>query len=297
MDKTNADRQTYTALERFLYIFLLPVLFTLVLVGVLLTLFGYDLKGALLDVGRNMPVVRLLVPEEEKKPDETPANPASAALLLEERVAELEALLADKNAEIAALQSNLTARERQVAELEAGVEQLMQNREQEAQDLEQTRDRLKSLANMYAGMSASKAASILEQMTLPDLVLILYEMGTEERGNILARMDPAVAAEASLELKNITETNWADYERKARGARGQAGGDGSLSAADLAATFAAMEPDSAAAILLELKKQNSGKAAAILGAMTEQARSRVLAVIAESSPADAAAFADQLGGR
>ena len=47
---------------------------------------------------------------------------------------------------------------------------------------------MKSLAAMYTGMSASRAASILDRMSLEQLVLILYEMRTEDRGNILGRM-------------------------------------------------------------------------------------------------------------
>src|SRR5690606_13358659 len=133
MAKSNAEKQTYSALERFLYIVLLPVLFTMVLVGVLLTLFGYDVKGALLDAGRNIPVVRQFVPESGDGGGQAPTNPASAALLLEERVAELESLLAGKNAEIAALQSDLASRDRIIAELEAGVEQMLLDREQEAE--------------------------------------------------------------------------------------------------------------------------------------------------------------------
>lgn len=299
MAKSNAEKQTYSALERFLYIVLLPVLFTMVLVGVLLTLFGYDVKGALLDAGRNIPVVRQFVPESGDGGGQAPTNPASAALLLEERVAELESLLAEKNAEIAALQSDLASRDRIIAELEAGVEQMLLDREQEAEAQEETRSRLKSLAGMYAGMSASKAASILEQMTMPELVLILYEMGAAERGDILARMEPAVAAEASLHLKDLSEANWAEFERRAReGRNGQDDGSASaLTEAELAGTFAAMEPASAAKILLELKRQNGGRAVAILAAMTDQARSRVLAAIADTSPEDAAVLADQLGGR
>jgi flagellar motility protein MotE (MotC chaperone) len=297
MAKTDAEKQEYSALERFLYIILLPVLFALVLLGVLLTLFDYDVKGALTNIGRNIPVVKSFVPEDDPEP--TFVNPVNAALAQDERLAELEAELAGKTAEIARLQSDLAAREQAYASLEDNVEQLVLGREQEEEDRQAYRARLKSLANMYAGMSARKAASILEQMTLPEMVLILYEMSADERGDILARMDPETAAAASLQLKDLSEASWAEFERRASDAGANTGVEPAsrLTAAQLADTFAAMEPASAAKILLELKKQNSTRAIDVLVAMTEQARSRVLAAIAETSPADAAAIADQLGGR
>lgn len=296
MPKMDAEKNAYGALERFLYIFLLPVLFTLVLVGVLLTLFDYDVKGTLYEVGRKIPVVRAIVPEDEEKPF---VNPASASLLLEEQIAALEEELAVRDAELLQLRAELAEQEQAFRLLEDNVEQLVLSQELAGLDLEDTRNQLKSLAAMYTGMSASRAASILDRMSLEQLVLILYEMRTEDRGNILGRMDPVKAAEASIQLKDMNENNWAEYERRARES-----GDGQAEASsngltdnELAATFAAMAPDSAATILLELKKQNSKKAVAIVRAMTEQARSGVLAAIASQSPEDAAAFTDDLGGQ
>lgn len=299
MEKSDVEKHAYGALERFLYIFLLPVLFTLVLVGALLTLFDYDVKGALTDIGRSIPIVKSFMPEKENGL----ATTAGTTLLLEEQMANLEGELAAKDAEIATLRSQLLEKEEAFHALEANVEQLVLSQEQILQNREEYRAQLKALANMYTGMSASRAAAILERMTLPELVLILYEMSTEDRGTILARMDPEKAASASLELKDMTESNWAEYEQKARESRGSAdaagspASAGSLSAEELAGTFAAMAPDRAATILLELKKQNSNRAVTVLAAMSEQARSRVLAAISETSPEEAAAFADALGGR
>ena len=99
-------------------------------------------------------------------------------------------------------------------------------------------------------------------------------------------MEPVKAAEAPIQLKDMNENNWAEYERRARES-----GDGQAEASsngltdnELAATFAAMAPDSAATILLELKKQNSKKAVAIVRAMTEQARAGITAAIAANLP-------------
>lgn len=295
MPDMETEKNAYGALERFLYIFLLPVLFTLVLVGVLLTLFDYDVKGTLYEVGRKIPVVRTLVPADESDPF---VNPASASLLLEEQIVVLEEQLAERDAELLQLRAELAEQEQAFQALENNVEQLVLGQEPNGLDLEETRSQLQALASMYTGMSASRAAAILDKMTLEELVLILYEMRADDRGNMLGRMDPDKAAEASLVLKDMNENNWAEYERRAREGHSDVGGpSGGLTDAELAATFAVMAPDSAAAILLELKKQNSARAVAIVGAMTEQARSGVLEAIANESPADAAAFAADLGGQ
>lgn len=297
MAKMDAEKNTYGGLERFLYIVLLPTLFAAVLIGVLLTLFDYDVKGTLYDVGRKIPLVKSIVPSEEGDF----VNPASMSVLLEEQLEELKGQLAARDAEIGTLKQELADRDEAVKSLEENVETLVIGQEQAALDLAEYRKQLKSMANMYAGMSASKAAAILSRMPLPELVLVLYEMGTDDRAGILARMDPGLAADASLQLKEITEANWAEFESRARQSRDSgmddAGNFAGLSIDVLAGTFAAMEPDSAAAILLELKERNSKRAIAILGAMSDQARSSILSAIADNSPKDAAAFTDELGGR
>lgn len=297
MAKMDAEKNTYGGLERFLYIVLLPTLFAAVLIGVLLTLFDYDVKGTLYDVGRKIPLVKSIVPSEEGDF----VNPASMSVLLEEQLEELKGQLAARDAEIGTLKQELADRDEAVKSLEENVETLVIGQEQAALDLAEYRKQLKSMANMYAGMSASKAAAILSRMPLPELVLVLYEMGTDDRAGILARMDPGLAADASLQLKEITEANWAEFESRARQSResgmDDAGNFAGLSIDVLAGTFAAMEPDSAAAILLELKERNSKRAIAILGAMSDQARSSILSAIADNSPKDAAAFTDELGGR
>ena len=127
MPKMDAEKNAYGALERFLYIFLLPVLFTLVLVGVLLTLFDYDVKGTLYEVGRKIPVVRAIVPEKrEEKPF---VNPASASLLLEEQIAALEEELAVRDAELLQLRAELAEQEQAFRLLEDNVEQLVLSQE------------------------------------------------------------------------------------------------------------------------------------------------------------------------
>ena len=63
-------------------------------------------------------------------------------------------------------------------------------------------NKIKELANAYEGMDRKKAASILENMSndLDAVALILNNMGSKARGEILAEMDADYAANVTKKL-------------------------------------------------------------------------------------------------
>lgn len=299
MENSNAEKNTYGALERFIGIILLPTVFALVLLGVLLSLFDYDVKETVYNIGRKIPIVSYIVPAEDST-DADPGNPADLAVAEENQLAALQAILVDKDEVIEQLKDELAASQQSLQELEQSVESLVLDQEQMLANAEEYRKQLAELAKMYSNMSASKAAPILQNLTMPELVLVLYEMKSDARVRILEKMDPVTAADISMQLKEITEANRLEFETRAKQAReesDQASSPGSsdkLSNAELAQTFTLMAPESAASILLELNKSNSSKVVSILNAMDPNARSQVLSAIADNSTSDAALLAGKL---
>lgn len=293
----NADTEkSFGGLARFVFIFLLPVLFTVVLAGVLLALFDYDVKDVAVAAGKKIPVVNRFISDDRQAG--TPVNPASERIRLEE---EIRRISADSERKIAELEEELKARDETVAKLEESLgKMIVEGETAAAAGTEQFRSRMKELAAMYAAMTPRRAAGILQNLEMPELVLLLYEMRAEDRGRILERMNPEIAAEASILLKDVNEGNRSEWEEEARRAREAAaartntGGSQSLGVDELAQTFAAMTPASAASILLELNKTNAAKVVAILGAMDIAARSALMAAIGQQSPEDAASIANRL---
>ncbi len=300
MDNLDMEKSSYSSFERFLYIFLLPVLFAIVLIGVFLNIFNYDVKGAVYDLGRKIPIVSSLVPDDESTQVDL-VNPANQTIKNEQTIQNLSADLAERETMINELQQALETREQSITALEDNLEQLILLDQTAEANIEEYRTQLKSLAKMYSDMSASKAARILENLTMPELVLVLYEMNADDRGKVLARMNPKTAADASIQLKDITESNRTEFEAEAASARADrtrqddpdAAND--LTIAELAQTFTVMTPASAATIMIELNKTNQTKTVNILKAMDNNARSTLLTAIANSSPSIAAVLTDKLG--
>ncbi|MEX1030996.1 MAG: hypothetical protein WDZ91_13270 [Paenibacillaceae bacterium] len=297
---TDGEKSSYGSLERFIYILLLPILFTAILTGVLLTLFDYDVKNVVYSIGRNIPIINNIVPDEQIT-DTGISNPANESIQLDQQIEDLSANSTEKDTQILKLEGDLKSRDEQIAQLEASVEKLVLEQESIATNSEEYRKQLKSLAAMYAGMTTSKSAPILENLTMPELVLVLYEMSSDEQGRVLEKMNPKTAADASIQLKDVNELTRKDWEERSRIARDEKTAKEDpeattkLTNAELAQTFSAMTVASAADILLQLNKTNSTKVVTLLNAMDNTSRSNILAAIATISPGDAAALANKLG--
>lgn len=296
----DAEKSSYGTLERFIYILLLPILFTAILTGVLLTLFDYDVKNVVYSIGRNIPIINNIVPEEQIT-DTDLSNPASESIQLDQQIKDLSASSEEKENAISQLESEMKNRDEQIVQLEASVEKLILEQESIEMNSEEYRKQLKSLASMYAGMTTSKSAPILENLTMPELVLVLYEMSSDDQGRVLEKMNPKTAADASIQLKDVNELTRKDWEEQAKIARDERTAKEDpeattkLTNEELAQTFSAMTVDSAADILLQLNKTNSTKVVSLLNAMDNASRSNILAAIAELSAGDAATLANKLG--
>src|SRR5690606_33404346 len=152
----------------------LPTLFTLVLTGVLLTLFDYDVKSTVYKFGARIPIIKHIVPDHDNAAEPS-GNPASELILGEQRIEELSAMLADKEREIDQLRQQLAQRDGTVAQLEDSVERLLLVQENAQAAVETYRRPLRERADMFSGMTACKAAPILPNLTTPELVLVMYE--------------------------------------------------------------------------------------------------------------------------
>ncbi|MEX2415312.1 MAG: hypothetical protein WD424_04140 [Paenibacillaceae bacterium] len=294
------EKSSYGRLERFIYIILLPVLFAAILIGVLFTLFDYDVKNVVYSIGRNIPIINNIVPKEQRT-DTQSGNPANESIQMDQQIKDLAASATEKDNEILQLETEMKNRNEQIAQLEASVEKLILEQESIAMNSEEYRKQLKSLAAMYAGMTTSKSAPILENLTMPELVLVLYEMSSDDQGRVLEKMNPKTAADASIQLKDVNELTRKDWEEQAKIARDERTAKDDpeattkLTNEELAQTFSAMTVDSAAEILLQLNKTNSTKVVSLLNAMDNASRSNILAAIAELSTGDAATLANKLG--
>lgn len=176
--------------EWFLYMIVLPLLFTVILTAVLLQVLGFNVSGQLLKWGSSAPYVGQLLSGPEEM-SETQTEPT-----ISER---LEALKEEQAIQVRQYEEAIREKDEQIDLLTSEIEQLkLQLEQSEARHLEQLRE--KDVAELYAAMSPSRAAPIMEEMSIEEIARLLSLLKKEERSLILARLNPETAAKVTMEL-------------------------------------------------------------------------------------------------
>lgn len=306
MANTDTEKSSYGAFERFLF-FATPIIFTIVLLLVLFALFDSSFMNGVLKAANKVPVLETFIPDPKTKEritlpsDATAGGSQGAAANAAGEAASVEQLksqLAQAQAELQAANSQTQQKDQTIKDLRAQLETSEEKAKSKAQTDEEYRVQIQQLASIYAGMMPSKSAPILEAMTLKERALILGEMKTADRGKVLERMNPAVAAETSIQMKDVIPAKdvqiAALQERLDINKQDQQKALPSITKEDIGQTFSQMVPKSAAAILIEMNTANSARVVDILKSMDSAGRAKVLAAISDSSKPTAAALSAKL---
>jgi flagellar motility protein MotE (MotC chaperone) len=303
MANVETESSSYGIFERFLIWFLIPLIFTTVLLGVLLSVFDYNVMYRLLGIADQIPVVNRLVPDPQQ--DEllnvsvqTVNGATEQTTNTEAELEQLKEKIAEQEAELQQAGELNRKKDQIIQNLETKIAELEQQLAQKTQSSEEYESRIRQLAMTYAGMQPSKAAPIIEHLTPQERVLVLGAMNIDDRIKILEKMDPKIAAEASILMKDTVPVR--DREIAALQERLQIGESANsqeaqrLSKEELGQTFAGMDPDSAAGVLVEMAKKNPGRVVMILNSVDSQARSRILSAMAAVSKETAVSITNQL---
>lgn len=292
--KVEYEKTSYSTLERIVYLVVIPIVVFALLMFILLSIFGVDVKNSLLKVGNNIPIVQNWVPEPAESaapsfPEQQVQEEHQELLLAELR--EVEQLLVE---EVQKTERN----EQYISELQLTIEQLEAELETKLLSEEEYGDSVRQLAHMYANMTPSRAADIIQNLTLHEQVLVLNEMASADQIRILEKMNPVAAAEASILLKDlhiVKDIQIAALQERLAIHSEEEAAAATLSAEELALTFASMTPNNAATVLVEMIQINENKVVDILRAMDVQARSRILNAITDLSGTEAAKLTAKLG--
>jgi flagellar motility protein MotE (MotC chaperone) len=287
-------------MERLLF-YTLPVLFTLLLTGVLLTVFGYDVVNELLRIGNKVPGVSAMLPEPKPTEEELRAAMLEAEKqeaegpTEEEEAKQIEAALSEKEAELEALRTDSDTKEQQIAELQAELEAAQEQEARQSASEAEYAANIKKLADVYAEMKPSKAAPVLENLTLSERVLVLKEMKEEQQVDILEKMDPTIAAETSILMKDVVavrDLQIAALQERLALSGSETAASAALTNDELSRTFAQMTPDRAAEVLLEMEQS---QVVNILRGMEEASRATILNSLAELDKDRTAQITARLG--
>lgn len=295
--------------ERFLFL-MIPIIFTLVLLGVLLTLFNMDIRKNVLEIANKIPYVEKIVPDPAAEPGsntvaDSEAQDKEQAESSESTIKELKAQLAEQAAQLTLAQEENTAKESKVEALQKQIDGMKEEAAAAEATTEAAEDpyevKIKELAKLYAGMKASKAAPIMENLTTEEMAQIFSVMNNASKTAILEKMVPAKAAEVSMMLKETADsTDMAiaalQSRLKKEAASTPPASTGNLDKEKLGQTFSSMPAADAAALLSSMYSISPDKVITIMSNVSDSVRSSILGEMTQKDSVQTAKIVNRLMG-
>src|SRR5690606_36435980 len=143
-----------------------------------------DFRNKALQVGNSIPVQKEVLPEP-KVTGNSMDDEAIRTMKMTEKINELEAELAAVKSELEAAKETSAVQEQAVKGLEDENAQLKQLTEQELLEAEQYTAKIEELASMFSKMTPSKAAPIVQNMNIDEIVLLFASMRSDDRVKIM----------------------------------------------------------------------------------------------------------------
>ncbi|MCM3616258.1 hypothetical protein M3936_01570 [Sutcliffiella horikoshii] len=181
MKKTNQTEEVegkYTFMQKLLYLFIIPLLFTVVVI-----------LGYLTYEGKNIfEVAQTFLPEKEEA--------GISELDKEEREASSPEVKESGNSsqEVILLERKVSDKEREITKLISQIEQANKRIEELEQQQKEVKASARELAKLYEGMSTKKAAQIILELEEDMALLLLKELSTSKTSSLLGQMEPEQAA-------------------------------------------------------------------------------------------------------
>lgn len=277
---SDMEKQGYSAMERLMFL-MTPILFSIVLLGVLYTLFNIDFRNKILEAGNSVPFLKDVLPEPNVV-DGTLNDDELKKANMSAKIADLQAKLTAIESELAAANQTKTTLEQAVKDLESDNNQLKRVNDEVLLEDDQYQAKIVELSSMFSKITPSKAAPILQSMTLEEMVLVFANMRADDRVRIMEKMNPQTAADVAMMLKdNVTAKDMQISALQARLNAQETSNTKPVSSVldqeQLSATFTAMDAKSAGELLIKMVEVSPSKVLRILNAVDDQTRSAIIA--------------------
>jgi flagellar motility protein MotE (MotC chaperone) len=172
----------HSQLEKIFYLVILPLLFTVILMMVLLSFLGVPVWKTLHQWGSHIP------------------SAISGTTAKQSQTAQRSDQTKSQDQQTFKIQQ--TANQKEAATLRMENEELQKQLDEK--QVQKNKDEMQQVADLYANMSASKAAAILENLPLDEAAFTISALDEDQQGNILGSFsDPKKAAQISTLRKEI----------------------------------------------------------------------------------------------
>lgn len=262
-------------LANIFYIGIIPLLFTVILVAFLLNFMGFPVGKTFQEWGNQLPLINHLVAD----PPSAEAEKPNDSDVWKNKYLKSESTVKEMDQKISKYKKELSANQTELEDLKKNNEEL-QN-QLKSKQVKQSKEQMKQVADIYANMSASKAAAIFAEMSLEDASLTLMMLDQDHQSSILGGMkDPKKAAQITMMLKDIasiSETDSLTLEQQVHELALQEENPTKT----LSDTIAGMPSAQSAVIIQSMMGTNSIVAMDILKKISTSSRSQILTEIAK----------------
>jgi flagellar motility protein MotE (MotC chaperone) len=253
-----------------------PILFIVIFGAFILNFLGIPVGKTLQDWGNKLPVINYIIPDSAPKQtlNVDGTNDWKQKYLQDEQV------LKEQDQQIAELNKELNSNQKGDQNLKKSIIALQ--KQLDTKQTQKYQDQMNKIAGIYGNMSPSKAAAILESMSLGDASTTVSLLNQDQQSSILGSMkDAKKAASITMMLKEIaslTETDQAALNAQIQ--------DLALKQENptktLAQTIAGMPPTQSAVIIKSMMGSNPQVAMELMKNVTTDSRSQILAAIANT---------------
>ncbi|MCM3652641.1 MotE family protein [Metabacillus litoralis] len=196
-----SEKQDYGKFQWFFFVILIPIIFTVTLVVIILSVAGFDVFGKSKAVLAEIPVIEKLFKDEKQDTINDREIVAQETATQKEAKKQLEQTIEEQATMIGALEKDVSMKEKEILTLNQEIKSLeTQIEEIKEADLEKNS---KDIAKLYDNMSSKKAAEIIPNLNEEDAILILTSLDDRHLADILSKM----AVDDAVKYTNLLSSN------------------------------------------------------------------------------------------
>ncbi|WP_144450963.1 MotE family protein [Halalkalibacter nanhaiisediminis] len=180
---------SHNKIQWFFLVIFIPIVFTIILITVILSLLGFNVIDKAKEFSSNIPIVTEYFSNDDKAVEEVD-------------VVSLEQTISEQQAEVDQLQKEIERKDEEIARLGNEMTQLEQSQIVEAELANQAQQELDNIAKTYESMKPKNAANIISALPGEEALLHLSQVSIELRAEILEEMDSEQAASFMSRLAN-----------------------------------------------------------------------------------------------
>lgn len=259
--------------------YIIPITLTVILAVIIINFLDIPVGKTLKDWGNKVPLLNQIIPDSKSVTEPVSSGNSNGQDYWKQKYLNSNLAMKEKEQNIADIQKQLTSNQKQVYDLKRSNEDL--KKQLEAKQSQQFLEQKKNVSSIYADIPRSKAAAMIESMSLEDASLTISLLDANLESSILGGMkDSKKAAQITMLVKDIAMLNEPDQASLKKEVHSLVK-KYETPIDTLSETIAGMPSTQSAEIIQSMLKTNSVAAMNLLKNLNTNIRSQILTEIAK----------------